>query len=143
MYEGARSVRPSSRASAESEVGPKRKKRRMIMRRKRVLDPSLIVDYKNPEILQRFVTDRGKIIPRRISGATQEQQRRISIAIKRARFLGLLSYAINHVTERGFAGDMQQAVQAFSTAFAKTGRPPYGAGKPDDRHSGGHRSRGS
>ncbi|MBP6218251.1 MAG: hypothetical protein KA436_06670, partial [Oligoflexales bacterium] len=43
----------------------------------------------------------------------------------------------------GFAGDMQQAVQAFSTAFAKTGRPPYGAGKPDDRHSGGHRSRES
>ena len=54
-----------------------RKKRRLLFRRKRTLDPNIVIDYKNPDILKRFVTDRGKIIPRRISGATASQQRAI------------------------------------------------------------------
>ena len=44
-----------------------KKKRRLLFRRKRTLDPSIVIDYKNPDVLRRFVTDRGKIIPRRIS----------------------------------------------------------------------------
>jgi small subunit ribosomal protein S18 len=104
-------------------VAPKKKKRRMLMRRKRTLDPSLIIDYKNPDILKRFITDRGKIIPRRISGATQEQQRRIALAIKRARFIGLIPYAINHRTERGFAGEIQNAIQAFTSASMRSSKP--------------------
>ena len=43
------------------------------------------VDYKNPQILRAFVTDRGKMIPRRITGASARQQRVISTALRRAR----------------------------------------------------------
>ncbi len=87
---------------------PKRK-RKVVFRRKRSLDPSIIIDYKRPDSLKRFVTDRGKIIPRRISGATSKQQRQISLAIKRARYLALLPFSIAHKTERGFSGEMSMA----------------------------------
>ena len=49
------------------------------------------IDYKNIDLVQRFINDRGKIVPRRISGVTARQQREIGIAIKRARFLALLN----------------------------------------------------
>lgn len=52
------------------------------------------VDYKNPQVLRGFVTDRGKMIPRRISGASARQQRRISTAIRRARMLALLPFSV-------------------------------------------------
>jgi small subunit ribosomal protein S18 len=52
------------------------------------------VDYKNPQVLRTFVTDRGKMIPRRISGASARQQRRISTAIRRARMLALLPFSV-------------------------------------------------
>ena len=92
----------------------KKKKRKYLMRRKRTLDQGIIIDYKNPDILKRFVTDRGKIIPRRISGASQEQQRKITLAVKRARYLALLPYDVCHETERGFSGEMQAAAQAMT-----------------------------
>ena len=84
----------------------RKKRRRILMRRKRTLDPNIVIDYKKPDGLKRFITDRGKIIPRRISGATSEQQRAITTAIKRARYLGLLPYSVAHRPERGFAGEM-------------------------------------
>lgn len=83
-----------------------RKKRRLLFRRKRTLDPSIVIDYKNPEVLRRFITDRGKIIPRRISGATAKQQREICKAVKRARYLSLLPFSLAHRTERNFAAEM-------------------------------------
>ena len=52
------------------------------------------VDYKNPQVLRSFVTDRGKMIPRRISGASARQQRVICTAIRRARMLALLPFAV-------------------------------------------------
>jgi small subunit ribosomal protein S18 len=52
------------------------------------------IDYKNPQILRAFVTDRGKMIPRRISGASARQQRVISTAIRRARMLALLPFSV-------------------------------------------------
>ena len=52
------------------------------------------VDYKNPQVLRAFITDRGKMIPRRISGASARQQRRISTAIRRARMLALLPFSV-------------------------------------------------
>ena len=52
------------------------------------------VDYKNPQVLRSFVTDRGKMIPRRISGASARQQRTISTAIRRARMLALLPFSV-------------------------------------------------
>ena len=52
------------------------------------------VDYKNPQVLRSFVTDRGKMIQRRISGASARQQRVICTAIRRARMLALLPFAV-------------------------------------------------
>ncbi len=87
----------------------KKKRRRFMLRRKRTLDPTIAIDYKKPDTLKRFITDRGKIIPRRISGATSTQQRLITLAVKRARYLGLLACAVSHRPERGFAGEMAAA----------------------------------
>lgn len=50
------------------------------------------VDYKNETMLSRFISDRGKILPRRISGMCARHQRQIGTAIKRARYLALLPY---------------------------------------------------
>ena len=62
---------------------------------KRVSYPNskdIVFDYKNPQQLRHFITDRGKIVPRRISGLNAKQQRALTIAIKRARNLALLPY---------------------------------------------------
>ena len=50
------------------------------------------VDYKDEKLLSRFLTERGKILPRRLSGVTARHQRQIAVAIKRARYLALLPY---------------------------------------------------
>jgi len=51
-----------------------------------------VADYKDPARLKRFLTERGKILPRRITGLSAKQQRQIALAIKRARHLALLPY---------------------------------------------------
>lgn len=61
-------------------------------RRFEFADKDLVIDYKNPQMLKNFLTDRGKIIPSRISGLTARQQRSLTKAIKRARMLALLPY---------------------------------------------------
>ena len=50
------------------------------------------IDYKDVKLLQRFVSERGKIVPRRITAVTAKEQRSLSRAIKRARHLALLPY---------------------------------------------------
>ena len=50
------------------------------------------VDYKDERTLGRFLTERGKIVPRRLTGMCARHQRQVSTAIKRARFLALLPY---------------------------------------------------
>lgn len=50
------------------------------------------VDYKDDRLLSRFISDRGKILPRRISGMCARHQRQIGTAIKRSRYLALLPY---------------------------------------------------
>jgi len=76
---------------------PKTPKRRAAMRRanrpmpRRRIDLSLeAIDYKNPELLRRFVTESGKILPRRLTGVPAHLHRRITRAIKRARAVLLL-----------------------------------------------------
>ncbi len=49
-------------------------------------------DYKDPQRLRQFITDRGKIVPRRVSGLTAKEQRQLTTAIKRARNLALVPY---------------------------------------------------
>ncbi len=55
-------------------------------------DKSLTIDYRDPSVLKHFITERGKIVPRRISGLCAKNQRKVTQAIKRARNLGLLPY---------------------------------------------------
>jgi small subunit ribosomal protein S18 len=57
-------------------------------------DKNLKVDYKNAGDLKYFVTERGKIVPRRISGNCARHQREVATAIKRGRNLALLPYTV-------------------------------------------------
>jgi small subunit ribosomal protein S18 len=82
---------------------PSRRKRRgakkLFVRRKVDrfdLDPSLEIDYKDVKLLRTFLTERGKIIPRRITGNSAKHQRELTVAIKRARHLALLPYTSQH-----------------------------------------------
>jgi small subunit ribosomal protein S18 len=54
------------------------------------------LNYKNINLLKRFVTDRGKILPSRITGTSAKYQRQLATAVKRARYLALLQYTDNH-----------------------------------------------
>jgi small subunit ribosomal protein S18 len=76
---------------------PKTPKRRSAFRRanrimpRRRLDLNTeAIDYKNPDLLRRFVTEHGKILPRRITGMSAQMHRRIVRAIKRARSVLLM-----------------------------------------------------
>ena len=52
------------------------------------------IDYKDTRLLQRFISERGKIVPSRITAVSTTKQRELSRAIKRARFLGLIPYMV-------------------------------------------------
>ena len=56
-------------------------------------DESPLIDYKDLERLNRYVTERGKIIPSRITGTCAKHQRSLTVSIKRARYMALLPYA--------------------------------------------------
>lgn len=55
-------------------------------------DTASVIDYKDPQALRYFVTERGKIVPRRISGTCAYHQRKITLAIKQARSIALLPF---------------------------------------------------
>lgn len=55
-------------------------------------DPKSVIDYKDVRLLQSFITDRGKIVPRRISGNCATHQRAVQQSVKRARVLALLPF---------------------------------------------------
>jgi small subunit ribosomal protein S18 len=61
-------------------------------RRLSPIKPGDPIDYKDVDLLRKFVTERGKILPRRITGLTAQQQRALTSAIKRARVLALLPF---------------------------------------------------
>lgn len=52
------------------------------------------IDYKDARMLGRYISERGKIVPSRITAVSAKKQRELAIAIKRARFLGLLPYVL-------------------------------------------------
>lgn len=62
------------------------------------------IDYKDPALLRPYISDRGKIAPRRKSGACAKHQRALAMAIKRARHLALLPYVPSHIRRTGGAG---------------------------------------
>ncbi|MCA9563039.1 MAG: 30S ribosomal protein S18 [Myxococcales bacterium] len=55
-------------------------------------NPELVIDYKDVPLLKRFISPRGKILPTRLTGVSAKYQRKLSLAIKRARHLALLPY---------------------------------------------------
>ena len=57
-------------------------------------DNAPVIDYKDVRLLQRFISERGKIVPSRITAVCAKKQRELAKAIKRARFLGLLPYVL-------------------------------------------------
>ncbi|PIE57642.1 MAG: 30S ribosomal protein S18 [Desulfobulbus propionicus] len=72
---------------------------RKVFSRRRVCrfctDKEVTIDYKDPKTLKTFLTERGKIIPRRIYGTCASHQRQLTEAVKRARQLALLPYSGN------------------------------------------------
>ncbi|MBF0296923.1 MAG: 30S ribosomal protein S18 [Magnetococcales bacterium] len=72
--------------------------RRPFFRRRKVCvfcaDKALMIDYKDPKLLLRFITERGKIVPSRITGVCAPHQRRLSKAIKQGRNIALLPHLV-------------------------------------------------
>ena len=54
------------------------------------------IDYKNVELLKRYTTEKGKILPSRVTHVSTKKQKELSLAIKRARFIALLPYVSTH-----------------------------------------------
>ena len=77
--------------------GPARRGKRSFVRKKKVcrfcVDKADFIDYKKAEILAAFVQERGKILPRRMTGTCARHQRWLSVAIKRAQNIALLPFA--------------------------------------------------
>ena len=75
---------------------PARKRKRKVFHRRKVCrfcaDSSIVIDYKDAKTLKYFITERGKIIPRRITGTCASHQRALTLAIKRARVIALLPF---------------------------------------------------
>ena len=73
-------------------------KRRVPHRRKKVCvfcgENGGTIDYKNVNLLKKYVSERGKILPRRITGTCAKHQRHLTVAIKRARHIALMPYTV-------------------------------------------------
>jgi len=87
-------VEPGAAAPASSGGGG----RRPFFRRRKVCPFSGAnapkIDYKDVKLLQRYISERGKIVPSRITAVSQKKQRELAKAIKRARYLALLPYVV-------------------------------------------------
>ena len=85
------------RSGGPGGAGPQGGKKKFFYRRKRVckfcVEKLEYIDYKDVKMLQQFIPERGKILPRRISGTCALHQRKLQTAIKRARAIALLPYA--------------------------------------------------
>ena len=82
--------------SDKSERSEAPMRRRTVRRRKKVCvfcaDKNAVIDYKDVIRLKKFVSERGKILPRRITGTCAKHQRALTVAIKRARHVALMPY---------------------------------------------------
>jgi len=75
----------------KKRITKKRPKSRIRKRSAKYAIPKdALIEYKDLAMVKRFLTDRGKLVSRRISGVTGKQQRDLTVAVKRARYLGLL-----------------------------------------------------
>ncbi len=84
-----------ARITAKAKSRARKKKKKALQRNKvcrLTVDRVVYIDYKDVGMLKHYVTERGKIIPRRITGATARHQRMLTKAIKMARQIALLPY---------------------------------------------------
>ena len=86
---------PASEVKKTSETSMKR---RPVRRRKKVCvfcaEKNAVIDYKDTNKLKRYISERGKILPRRITGNCAKHQRALTVAIKRARHVALIPYVV-------------------------------------------------
>jgi small subunit ribosomal protein S18 len=89
------SVKGRLRARARKKARKQKRKGSFVRRKvcRFCADPSLQIDYKDAKGLRLFITEIGKMIPRRISGNCAKHQRKLAIAVKRARHIALLPFA--------------------------------------------------
>ena len=94
---GPRGAGGRAAASAAGGRGAKDQGKRYFFRRRKVCkfcaDKIDYVDYKDVKLISQFVPERGKILPRRMFGTCAEHQRKLTVAIKRARHIALLPFA--------------------------------------------------
>ncbi|CAH2030954.1 30S ribosomal protein S18 [Trichlorobacter ammonificans] len=100
-YPSSSAPRPAGRPGGpRPDRGPGGPRKKRPFQRRKVCrfcaEKDQVIDYKDPRTLRYFVTERGKIVPRRISGNCARHQRDITEAIKRARTLALLPIAAGH-----------------------------------------------
>ena len=110
-----------TRRAKPRDGGKKPKKKTSILFQERVT----YVDYKDVNLLQRFVSDRSKIRARRVSGNDVQQQREVATAIKNAREMALLPYTKRVATQRGPRGGRGE--QGFEATSAAPAAPAEGS----------------
>ncbi|MBI5233430.1 MAG: 30S ribosomal protein S18 [Deltaproteobacteria bacterium] len=91
---GSRDVKGRDRGRERPDTGAEGQRRPFMKRRvcRYCDEPAMKIDYKDVKALRPFLTERGKIVPRRISGNCAGHQREVSVAIKRARNMALIPY---------------------------------------------------
>lgn len=101
----ARTSAPTNRGNSSTGSGDTRRPARKpparkFQRRRKFCkfcaDTTMIIDYKDPDLLSQFITDRHKILPSRVTGTCSKHQRHLTTAIKRARILALLAFTTLH-----------------------------------------------
>jgi len=95
---GQKSDEPRGRRQNRAKYIPRRKVCSLC------IDKVKVIDYKDPVKLRHYISDRGKIEPRRRTGTCAKHQRALAVAIKRARHLALLPYVPAHIRETGGVG---------------------------------------
>jgi small subunit ribosomal protein S18 len=98
---GRKPTRPSSKTKGRDVRG---KSRKFVPKRKVCTfcaQHIAVIDYKDVQMLQRYISDRGKIEPRRRTGTCAKHQRTLAESIKRARHIALLPFTSDHIRESG------------------------------------------
>lgn len=94
---GSSGLRPQSGGGGGRPGGPAKRGKRSFVRKKKVcrfcVDKADFIDYKKADILGAFIQERGKILPRRMTGTCARHQRWLTVAIKRAQNIALLPFA--------------------------------------------------
>jgi small subunit ribosomal protein S18 len=101
----AKAAEPERRAPAQQRPRPAPRGRQSRARRAKVcqfcVEKTDYIDYKKPELLLPYISPYGKMLSRRRTGVCARHQRRLAVAIKRARFLALLPYTAEHIRRYG------------------------------------------